>query len=482
MSIYIIIVIIIFLLIYYNKRNNIEIDAIEYVRDGCYPIIGNLFSLIKNRTQFLKNSREIYGDCFKVKLLNQTIIFILNPFDWINIIKNRSLQFMGEQFSRTIFDLDHNFFGKSQLDTELQGYFTQYLKCSNGLEKLNIALIEEMILFIKKEKNDLNEKQMEWRNIGLFEFCSKFLINSITKTLFGNVELEFIERNYRNFDSNIQYLFLLFPKWIYQLFFRNLLKSRYYLNKYWLSSIHEYNESDLIRDRTNLMMKNSDWFSSKDYAGEKTFLLWSSLTNTIPTLFWSLLYILKDEFIFEKVFNEINEHFPKEFFNNIQHISFNDNILHDKLICCIYLESIINESLRLYSNPMIMRKSIKNFEFTLYDKRKIFIKKNSIIALYPNIAQNDSNYFTSPNKFIFDRFINKMGENSHGFLPFGSGKSMCPGRLFAKSVIKISIIIFLQFIHYKLNLLENKIPNEKTHRYGVGVSHPEKDIQILLKF
>lgn len=465
-------------------------DSIPYVKEGYYPLIGNLFSLINNRTNYLIKCREKYGETFKIKLFSQTIIFILNPSDWTNVIKNQSFLFMGDTFSKNIFDMDHNFFGyflfsfflinfsflgKSELDIKLQGYFNQYLKNYDGLEEINKELVKQIYLFFKNEKNRSIENKNEWIKSGLFEFSWNLLFNSITKTLFGDVKLELLKDNYRIFDLNIQYFFLLLPQWIYPLIFRNVLKCRSYLNKYWLNKIHENNESYLIRDRTNLMIENYQWFTKKDYSSEKTFLLWSSLSNTIPTLFWSLFYILNNKNIYEIVKEEINEKFPLKTFDNNQWNLSN-------LISCIYLESIINESLRLYSNPMIMRKSSKDFQFYLKDQTFINIKNKDIIALYPNLAQNNSKYFLNPNQFQFDRFIkNKTNENFNAFLPFGSGKSMCPGRLFAKNAIKISIIIFLQFIQFNFNDFKN-IPNEKKERQGIGISHPQNDITFLFKY
>jgi cytochrome P450 len=364
---------------------------------------------------------------------------------------------------------------------KLQGYFNQYLKNSDGLQKINNQLSNQIFLFFKNDKKQSLENRNEWMKSGLFEFSWNLLFQSITKTLFGDIQLELLKDNYRLFDSNIQFFFLLLPQWVYTLIFGNVLKCRSYLNRYWLSNIHENNESELIRDRTNLMIENREWFSEKDYSGEKTFLLWSSLSNTIPTLFWCLHHILENKKIFQIVKEEIKKNFPLLSLDNSTEINFDDQWNLSKLLSCVYLESIINECLRLYSNPMIMRRSSKNIEFHLKDGRIVNIKDNDIIALYPNIAQNDSKYFSNPNKFIFDRFINKNSENLNCFLPFGSGKSMCPGRLFAKNAIKISIIMFLKFINFNLNHFQT-IPIEKRQRQGIGVSHPHNDIHFLFKY
>lgn len=128
-----------------------------------------------------------------------------------------------------------------------------------------------------------------------------------------------------------------------------------------------------------------------------------------------------------------------------------------------------------------MRRSLNNINFYLNNGKIINIKKNDIIALYPYLAQNNHKYFSNPNQFQYDRFIKNKNLNQYGFLPFGSGKSMCPGRLFAKNIIKISIIMFFKFIHFNLNHFQN-IPNENKQRQGIGISHPENDIQFLFKY
>lgn len=109
MILYLLIILFILLIYYYYLKINQYDDL--YVKDGYYPIIGNLFSLIYNRNKYLIKCQEKYGDCFKIKLFNQTIIFLINPSDWINIIKNQSFSFMGDTFSKHIFNMDHNFFG-----------------------------------------------------------------------------------------------------------------------------------------------------------------------------------------------------------------------------------------------------------------------------------------------------------------------------------------------------------------------------------
>ena len=258
------------------------------------------------------------------------------------------------------------------------------------------------------------------------------------------------------------------------MFFPNIFKDRNELNQYWFNDIHQHNQSQFVQNRTNFILGNEEFFSKKDYSGEKTFLLWSSLSNTIPTLFWSLVHLLNDENLFQIIEKEIEENLSKDFL-------FDCRIETCKLRSCKYLDSFINEILRIYSNPMIQRKASKDIQLKLHNGKQIFIKKKSLIAFYPQIAHNDIKYFPNADQFQFDRFVNEKVENIPGYLPFGSGQSMCPGRFFAKNIIQLSIISFLQFLSINFDHRVS-IPMVNQQRQGIGLSHPRNDITFSFKF
>jgi cytochrome P450 len=65
----------------------------------------------------------------------------------------------------------------------------------------------------------------------------------------------------------------------------------------------------------------------------------------------------------------------------------------------------------------------------------------------------------------------KNGERVHFFmLPFGGGKSMCPGRYFAINEFKITVGTLLAW--FDLELLSNEVPPIDPSRTGFGTASP----------
>jgi cytochrome P450 len=103
------------------------------------------------------------------------------------------------------------------------------------------------------------------------------------------------------------------------------------------------------------------------------------------------------------------------------------------------------------------------------------------VAYFVGATHLDANLFSEPNKFIFDRFLNKTVEDVPGFMPFGTSKNMCPGRFFAKNEMKICLAMLLRYVEYKF--IETKIiPKQKPQRIGFGVAPPNEDISIMYRY
>ena len=149
----------------YLRRSNES--GIPFVKEGYYPFIGHLFVFLRNRTNHLKKFDQIYGKVFQMKLFNETIVFLLHPSDWSIVNRNSSFEFLGETFSKRIFDMDHNFFGKSKIDTQLQKYFHQFLINSNELDQINCHFVEHVLEFFRKEKENVEKKSSEWNELNI---------------------------------------------------------------------------------------------------------------------------------------------------------------------------------------------------------------------------------------------------------------------------------------------------------------------------
>jgi cytochrome P450 len=89
--------------------------------------------------------------------------------------------------------------------------------------------------------------------------------------------------------------------------------------------------------------------------------------------------------------------------------------------------------------------------------------------------------FPEPTRFVFDRFLNKKAETVPDFMPFGGGKSICPGRFFAKYEIKTCVAMLLRYMEYKIDATK-PIPTPILARVGAGIAPPSVDIPIMYRY
>lgn len=103
--------------------------------------------------------------------------------------------------------------------------------------------------------------------------------------------------------------------------------------------------------------------------------------------------------------------------------------------------------------------------------------------------QLDPDIYESPQEYRFDRFLpqngrprrwTKDGKRVHFFmLPFGGGKSMCPGRYFAINEFKITAATLLAW--FDIELLSDELPRFDLSRTGFGTYPPTRDVPFRFR-
>lgn len=156
------------------------------------------------------------------------------------------------------------------------------------------------------------------------------------------------------------------------------------------------------------------------------------------------------------------------------------------------LDSIIKESLRLSSASLNIRTAKEDFTLHLQDS-SYNIRKDDIIALYPQLMHFDPEIYPDPLTFKYDRYLDENGKTkttfySNGvklkyyYMPFGSGATICPGRIFAVQEIKQFLILMLSYFELELVDSQVKCPPLDQSRAGLGVLPPLNDIEFKYKF
>ncbi|CAF1361830.1 unnamed protein product [Rotaria sordida] len=367
------------------------------------------------------------------------------------------------------------------MNIQLHRYYVQYFQNENGLRSMVIKFVKHLKDVMQHDKKTLKFK---WMKCGLLQLSHRILFEPSSLTIFGKINPSLLEKDFCLFDDNIHVFLALLPDWIYRYFFRNILKARSRLNNSWLKDInwHRIDECEFIQTRTDFIIDHPEWFSEQDFAGAQTSLFWASLGNTIPAVFWCFFYILQDSKAMKTIQEEIDIHLPQfSLDNDDENYDLIEQWTPERLNRCIYLDSAVNEVLRLTSAPMMLRKCCQKTEVNLHDERILNVQPNEAVALYPAASHYDENQFSKSTIFIFDRFVHQNVETINGFMPFGTGKSKCPGRFFAKYEMKICIAMFIRYVECKF--LDTKIaPTQKAHRVGVGVAPPTQDLPIIYRY
>lgn len=348
-------------------------------------------------------------------------------------------------------------------------------------------------------------KPNEWISDGLYAFCYRVMFESGYLTIFGkefnakndqSVARQEAQRalilnaleNFKEFDKIFPALVAGLPIHV----FKSAYSARENLAK---DLLHEnlrkrINLSDIVSLR---MFLNDTLSTLNDAEKAKTHvaLLWASQANTLPATFWCVYYLLRCPKAMKAATEEINQVLE----NASQKVTFDDKYIflnRHHLDNMPVLDSIIKESMRLSSASLNIRVAKENFTLQLEEKGAYTIRKDDIVALYPQTVHLDPEVYEDPSAFKYDRYLDESGKEKTDFylrgkklkyyyLPFGSGKTKCPGRQFAVHEIKQLLTLLISYFDMELVDKNAKSPPLDQSRAGLGILQPTHDVDFRFR-
>ncbi|MEQ2229172.1 hypothetical protein ILYODFUR_016232 [Ilyodon furcidens] len=139
-----------------------------------------------------------------------------------------------------------------------------------------------------------------------------------------------------------------------------------------------------------------------------------------------------------------------------------------------YLDSVINESLRLF--PIASR--LERVAKASVEINDLVIPKGMVVMVPTWPIHRDPEIWPEPEKFKPDRFSKKNKDNidPYTYMPFGSGPRNCIGMRFALLVMKLAVVEILQQYSFSV-CKETEIPFELDVQ---GLLAPKRPIQLKL--
>ncbi|MGH0155322.1 UNVERIFIED_CONTAM: hypothetical protein FKN15_053043 [Acipenser sinensis] len=476
------------------------------VENGLIPYLGCALQFGANPLEFLLCRQKTYGHIFTCKIAGQYVHFLTDPFSYHSVMRQgRHLDWKKFHFTASA-----KAFGHESMDPS-DGYTTEnlhqtFLKTMQGeaLQTLTKTMMENLqCVMLQSDTLKINSK--DWVTDGIFAFCYRVMFESGYLTLFGkelnsqedkNLARHETQRalvlnaleNFKEFDKIFPALVAGLPIHVFKSGHsarENLAKTLLHEN---LSKRH--NVSDLISLR---MFLNDTLSTFDDMSKARTHVavLWASQANTLPATFWTLFYLIRCPDAMKAATDEVK----KTLANSGQkasldghHISLEKEQLDEMPV----LDSIIKEAMRLSSASLNVRVAKENFALQLDNSQSYNIRKDDVIALYPQLLHFDPEIYEDPLTFKYDRYLDENGQEKTAFyrkgrklryyyMPFGSGVTKCPGRFFALHEIKQFLSLLLSYFDMELSDKNAKIPPLDQSRAGLGILQPTYDVDFRYK-
>ncbi|XP_046383445.1 cytochrome P450 6k1-like isoform X1 [Ischnura elegans] len=187
-------------------------------------------------------------------------------------------------------------------------------------------------------------------------------------------------------------------------------------------------------------MKISEHFGGDSLVAHALVFYTAGYETSSTALNFALLELARNPDCQEKLINEIDETLRKN----------NGEIDYDALRSMVYLDKVVNETLRKYPTLAVLDRycteEYRNPEYNL-----VIPKGMSVLVPVLGIHY-DTKYYHDPYRFDPERFGEDTKDNrpSCTFMPFGEGPRICIGMRFAQMQIKAGLINILSKMRFSV--------------------------------
>ena len=177
--------------------------------------------------------------------------------------------------------------------------------------------------------------------------------------------------------------------------------------------------------------------------------------------------LVRDQRVMKKAQNEVREIFNMK--GNVEENCINE---------LAYLKSVVKETLRLHPpGPLLLPRECG--QACEIDGYHIPIKSKVIVNAWA--IGRDPKYWTEPERFYPERFIGSSIDykgNNFEYIPFGSGRRICPGSTFGLINVELELALMLYHFDWKLPNGMKGEDLDMTEQFGATVKRKD-DLYLI---
>lgn len=382
----------------------------------------------------------------------------------------------------------HNYLLEKKSVNELTAGFTRVLRdqLTNELESLDGTKVENLYA---------------WLQDRLFKASTTAFMGSRILEMCPNLKEDFFD-----FDRHMLTMFFRVPKFISPTAYNVRERALGGLMSWQEQMQKECNQSPVDPDgdvdwepvygsRANRARQRyyaSRGLHTRTRAGMDLGFLFGLSSNAIPAAGWMLMHILNpqgDKSLKGRVMDEV-----------ITAQCADGSLDIPKLIALPLLQSLFHEVLRVYVDVLVTREIKEDLTLPMDDgERRLLFPKGSLVMAPSWLGHRDESLWVDPpcNQFYAERFLTKDPETgkevfstsgTNGkFFPFGGGKTICPGRVFAKqevlaSVAMVMLAVDMEYCGYvdEQGKATDSFPSLRDTYAGSGIMAAAGDMKIKM--
>lgn len=426
------------------------------------PWLGCAIELGKAPLSFIKESTRRYGSVFTLKAAGERLTFLTEQEDFDHFFQSSSVDFQAAVQNSVNKAADISKKSFSKYHTSLHDLVKSRLS--------TVRLNDLTKTFAEQFKTQLDQRWKENGSGDLNSLVRSVMYVTLLNTVIGKDALPMAnEKELNELKHHIGVYVELFEHGS-RIPFPKVFLRKWSESKSWLLLQFSYAMEKICAANNQTNSIFGDMKSLLDTENAPKFgllMMFATVANAVPIAFWTVAFILSSEKAFNEAMREVEEIFGAK--------SDDVPVVLSDLERLPSIKRCVLETIRLRSPGAIARRVLKSFSI-----RSFVIPKGDLLLLSPYWAHRNPKYFPEPETFNPDRWKSVDLERNlylDGFVAFGGGRYMCPGRFFV--LMEIQLFVALLIHSYDIKLLQ-PLPKESP-LHLVGVQEPLQTLMISYK-